>query len=403
MHPGTGAKSAVFSILDTPAFGGAETYLLSHLFYLAQAGHPVFLATNCAPVREKVAVEQSHGKAPITMIELPFRLDAIGNWKGLVKFFLTAPRAAWWLLSVKKQYLNYYANVTALLPGFSERLFFSPWLKRWGFRLIWLEYGPLEPTFKRNYGFPRWLYFATKHFPDRIVTISKWTKRSIINSAKVASSDITIVYPGVETITTRQRKQYQQQGMEWRKKHNLLSTPLIVGLGRLATEKEFSVLIDAFSKLPATAVSKQSPHLVLIGEGSERVQLENQIKTLGLRSRVTITGFVNETLKQSLLATADVFVFPSAWPLEGFGMTTIEAMQWAVPVITTGFGPQSEIVSDGQTGLYFHANDSQSLANQIQKLLNDPSLAKRLGESGREKVLATFTAERMHQQLDEIM
>jgi len=388
---------AIFSLLDTSAYGGAESYLLSNLFFLAKSGHPVYLATNCQAVKEYVRKQQQSLDFPLTLIDFPFRLDAIGNWKGLLKFFLIAPLAVTWLFTSKKKYLDQHPQVTALLPGFSDRLFFSPWLKRWGYRLLWLEYGPLEPTFKRNFGFPKWLYFATKHMPDLVVTISEWTKNSLLKTARVPATKIKIIYPGVQRISTSIRTRLQKNGQQWRKKYNVDTVPLLMTLGRLATEKEFELVIKALTIIAKDTSQSSMPRLVVVGDGPEQQKLENRVREFGLKNVVTFLGFCDEELKQSLLATTDLFIFPSAWPLEGFGMTTIEAMNWGVPVITTGFGPQAEIIENNKTGFYFKARDQKDLAKKISSVLKNKKLATIVGQRGQKKSGTTFSALKMHQ------
>ncbi len=371
--------STIFSLLDTPAYGGAEQYLLSVLLNFQKKGHNVVLATNNAQVK---AACKDH----LVVIDLPYRLDAIGNWKGLVKYFLALPASLFWLVtSVKSlQKENHKIqnpkpksnHVICLFPGYTDRLTFSPIVKWFGCRLIWLEYGPLEPTFARNHGFPKLLYAIGKTYPDRVVTISNWTRRSLIETGKIAESKIQIIYPGVELLPGRDKT----------KKKNQFT---VIAVARLAKEKEIDLLLRAWAKLDA-----RSACLQIVGDGPEREALEHLCHDLRITDSVEFVGFVSEQEKQQRLSLADLFVFPSAWELEGFGMTTIEAMAASLPVVTTGYGPQSEIVEDQVTGWYFKAHDAQALAETIERARRSPTL-RDFGKSGQRRVQKIFSSQAM--------
>src|SRR5579859_3630095 len=149
----------IFSLLDTPAFGGAEQYMFSQLSFLSKHGYSVVLATNNEAVKKEILSRLSVGEQRnFQVITAPYRLDAIGNWKGLLKYFLAAPVGITWcvwiLFSLKKR----FGNVVCLFPGWSDRVTFSPFVKLLRVPLIWIEIGPLKPVFQRNWGFPKLLY-----------------------------------------------------------------------------------------------------------------------------------------------------------------------------------------------------------------------------------------------------
>ncbi|MBU0576371.1 hypothetical protein KJ654_01775, partial [Patescibacteria group bacterium] len=83
------SKIAIFSILDSPGFGGGEQYLLSNLEFLSQQGFSIYLATFNHQI-------STNYKKQFSIINLPFRLDLIGNLRGAVKFFFQAPLAIIW-------------------------------------------------------------------------------------------------------------------------------------------------------------------------------------------------------------------------------------------------------------------------------------------------------------------
>lgn len=165
--------------------------------------------------------------------------------------------------------------------------------------------------------------------------------------------------------------------------------PGVVGaLGRLEPEKGFDVLLDAVAQLPPEV------RLVLGGSGLEQEALAAQVDALGLQHRVTLTGFVADV--PAFLGQTGIFVLPSR--SEGLGLVLLEAMAAGRPVVASRVGGIPEVVLDGETGLLVPPEDPGALADAIRRLLEDPSLAQRLGEAGRRRVEAVFSAERMAEQ-----
>src|SRR5256885_8646752 len=116
-------QKAIFSLLDTPAFGGAEQYMFSHLYFLMQQGYAIVLATNNPKVRDEILSRLSSiEKKNFLVVTAPYRLDAIGNWKGLTKFILSLPRSMYWCFKTLQDITQRYENVICLWPGFSDRL-----------------------------------------------------------------------------------------------------------------------------------------------------------------------------------------------------------------------------------------------------------------------------------------
>jgi glycosyltransferase involved in cell wall biosynthesis len=335
--------------------------------------------------------QRSKKKSTIECIDAPYRLDAIGNWKGLVKYFLSLPHSLIWAWRTLTQLQKNHGSVIALLPGFSDRLTFSPIIKKLGCPLIWIEIGPLEPTFKKTWGFPQLLYRLTQSLPDHFVTTSKFTMASMESAGGIRHQDITLIYPGIPLFTDKQIALFQAKGKILRAKAGLSKATMITFTGRLASENEVHLVIEAFAKLKKKLPTTKKPlHLLIIGDGPERAHYQQVAHHLGIADQVLFAGFITETDKFSWLATSDVFVFTRAWDLDGFGMTTIEAMTVGTPVITSDFGPQREIVDHGQTGLRFKPHDSGSLAQQLKTLITTPKLRTQLSKNGLQHVRKTF-------------
>ncbi|NEX16252.1 MAG: glycosyl transferase [Halochromatium sp.] len=191
------------------------------------------------------------------------------------------------------------------------------------------------------------------------------------------------------------------------------ATPVILGVGRLTTQKGFATLIRAFAQLGQQASqqasqqagqqleqqtrqtsgqsSLQPPRLLILGEGPERAALQALAVQLGVAERVALPGFVPNPKAQ--MAAASVFVLSSVW--EGFGNVLVEAMGVGTPVVATDCpsGPR-EILVAGRYGPLVPIEDVQALAAAIERQLAAPTsalqLQARAADFAPERVAASY-------------
>jgi len=147
---------------------------------------------------------------------------------------------------------------------------------------------------------------------------------------------------------------------------------LILTAGRLHTDKAFDVLIKALSYLPKA-------HLLIVGEGPERSSLELQASALSIEDRVHMPGWSQEM--PSLFAACDIFVCPSR--IEPLGNVVIEAFSAGKPIVAAASKGPKVLISDEQSGLLAPLENAEILAQQIERVLNDPQLAERLSKVAR--------------------
>jgi glycosyltransferase involved in cell wall biosynthesis len=107
---------------------------------------------------------------------------------------------------------------------------------------------------------------------------------------------------------------------------------------------------------------------------------------------VILTGWLTDAAVRAL-PTFDIFFQPSLW--EAMSMVTLEAMAVGRPIVATRVGEAPAILEDGQDGLLVDPRDVTGMTSALLKLITDPALRLRLGETARRKVAGRFTVQEM--------
>jgi glycosyltransferase involved in cell wall biosynthesis len=160
---------------------------------------------------------------------------------------------------------------------------------------------------------------------------------------------------------------------------------MAIVVAKLMTQKGHAVLIDALATLRDRLPRL---HLLLVGEGSLRPELEASVRDRGLAKRVTFAG--NRADIPELLAASDVFVLPSLW--EGLPMALLEAMASRLPVVATSVSGTRQVVVDDESGLLVPPGNSDALAAAIERVVTEPKLAESLGHAARRRVEDWYSA-----------
>jgi len=171
--------------------------------------------------------------------------------------------------------------------------------------------------------------------------------------------------------------------------------PLILAVGRLIAKKGFADLIGACGLIAERGKSFQCE---IIGEGPLENELRGQIERLNLQNRVVLPGAKQQREVLQRLAAANVFVLPSVIDPEG-GMDNLptvimEAMATGLPVVSTKIGGIPEMVVENETGFLLRPGDAVALADAIEKVINNLSLAQKLGQAGCERAQELFSIEK---------
>jgi glycosyltransferase involved in cell wall biosynthesis len=142
-------------------------------------------------------------------------------------------------------------------------------------------------------------------------------------------------------------------------------TRVLVTVGRLDRQKDPLLLLEAFQELRGP---QPDTHLVLIGDGVLRSQVEERVVTLGLKGHVTLLGVLNPQQIARVLRGSDVFVLSSAY--EGMPIAVLEALACGVPVACSDVGEVRLVVTDGLSGAVAQARTPTGLARSFQDVIS---------------------------------
>jgi glycosyltransferase involved in cell wall biosynthesis len=230
---------------------------------------------------------------------------------------------------------------------------------------------------------PLWLDRWTNRLVAKNVCVSQAVANFSISHAGIPSEKVVVIPNGVDV-----RRFAEARPADLQPFGIPPESPVLLTVGRLDPQKGLADLIEA-----AAIVAPKFPaaHFLLVGEGPERGAIERLIREKGLADRVHLAGWRPDV--PELLAAGSVLILPSHW--EGMPNVILEAMAAGLPVAATQVEGTSELVVEGQTGFLVPVKSPQALADAISKMLAVPAFAKALGASGRERVTAEFSWERM--------
>lgn len=349
-------------------FGGAQRYVFDLARHAKAAGHDVSVLCG----GEGLLVERLRAE-DIRVIPLPHLkrdislLDELRSFYFIYRTLLSERPDVFHTNSSKMGGLG---NLAAQLAGVSHIIFTG---HGWAFNESW------RPWWQKS--LIRLFAWLTIILSDKTVSVSE-SAAFQISHWPLLSDKIKVIRNGIDPFSLLPRE-------EARNTLGAGDQDLLVGaVAELHPVKGLDVLLEAWQKL-----SKQKPEakLMIIGDGEERENLEEEIQALGISGSVMMKGFVSNASKY--LKAFDIFVLPSR--SENLPYAVLEAGLAGVPVIATRVGGIPEVVENGASGILVERENTEELFSSILLLSNDEGLRNRLGESLREMVLEQFTADKM--------
>ena len=186
---------------------------------------------------------------------------------------------------------------------------------------------------------------------DKIIAVSEGVLEDLSSiSLRAARKGRVICNPVVDSEISQGAE--EPISHPWIEEKNV---PVVLGVGRLAPQKNFDLLLRAFARMK----KERDARLIILGDGSQRGQLESRIEALGIGNHVDLLGFVANPYP--FMSGASLFTLSSDY--EGFGTVLVEALACGSPVVSTGCpsGPR-EVLEDGKWGRLVPVGDEEALA-----------------------------------------
>ena len=224
---------------------------------------------------------------------------------------------------------------------------------------------------------------------DCLIAPSPWEMEQMILHHHAQSSKVQVIPCGVDLTLFK-----PIPALKAKKFLGLSEREFILFVGRIDAIKGIDVLIKAVNHLSRKPLKgKQGLGLIIIGgeldedpqaESQEMQKLRKMVSQMKLQEKVAFWGAQRQDLLPYFYSAAKALVLPSRY--ESFGMVALEAMACGTPVIASKVGGLQYTVENGKTGFLIPEGDWQSMADRIQEVIENPSLAKRLIQAGLSKV-----------------
>jgi glycosyltransferase involved in cell wall biosynthesis len=274
---------------------------------------------------------------------------------------------------------QYTPYLYALLAAFFRR----------SVRVIFTEHGRFYPdygTLKRKALNP-----LLGMFTSQITAISQATKMALIQHENFSDRSIRVIYNG-----TADYSNARLDASALKQSFDIPRESLVLGtISRLEPIKNQKIMIKAFKQIKERFTNC---HLLLVGDGDIRRELEQLAESLGLSKSITFTGFQSDPYRFHQII--DIFLLPSY--SEGTSMTLLEAMSFSKPCVVTDVGGNPELVSHNVNGLVVTSDDLEEFANALLRLVESRELRQRMGEKGREIYVEKFTVQKMVSAFDQL-
>lgn len=227
----------------------------------------------------------------------------------------------------------------------------------------------------------RTIYVCTVLLSHETICVSEAVRRE--SGLSFLGKKLTVIRNGIEVSKLRPK----------RSARNILhpTDEKKIWLGILAELHPSKRIEDALQAMNELAPEFPDLKLFVIGEGEERVRLEEFIETHGLRERVYLLGFVPDAA--SYLSAFDVFLMISR--TEALGYALLEAGAAGLPVVATRVGGIPEVIVHGESGTLVPPENPASIARAVRTYLGDPARMKAHGAALKERITNSFSKESM--------
>lgn len=228
---------------------------------------------------------------------------------------------------------------------------------------------------------------------DVLVAVSPEVRDELVELGVAPRGKFAVIPLG---IPLEERLGGPEAGLDLRHAYGIPQHAFVVGwVGRMTGVKDTGALLRIAATLRARGIDAV---LCMVGDGPERERLEQLAHDLGIARSVYFAGYQAEVAP--FYALFDAFLLPSV--NEGTPVSAIEALASGTPVVATRVGGVPDVVRDGIDGFLVEPGDLAGATDRLAALARQPSLRRRLGAAGRERVRARYSVDRLVRDVDRL-
>jgi phosphatidylinositol alpha-1,6-mannosyltransferase len=221
---------------------------------------------------------------------------------------------------------------------------------------------------------------------DVLTYLGSFTKNAISRSlSKSSGSAMVRIAPGIDTTHFAPIN----DGGKLKRELDLEGKRVIVSVGRLVHRKGQDTLVEA---LPKILKSYPNAHLLFVGVGPHLAYIHKRAVQLDVLGSVSFVGRVQYQELPHFISVGEIFAMPSrsrfaGLEVEGLGIVYLEASACGLPVVGGLSGGAPDALLEGETGFAVDGRNPDAVASAVMRLLDDPTMAKKMGERGRQWII----------------
>lgn len=228
---------------------------------------------------------------------------------------------------------------------------------------------------------------------DALVAVSPEVRDELVAAGIAPREKFSVIRLG---IPLEERLGDATADLDYRRLYGISESAFVVGwVGRMTDVKDTDAVLEI---VRAARDRGLEAVLVMVGDGPDRVRLEQLAHDIGIARSTFFVGYQPEVAGYYRLF--DAFLLPSV--NEGTPVSAIEALASGTPVVATRVGGVPDVVRDGEDGFLFEPGDTDDAAERLALLASDATLRSALGASGRERVLRRYSVSRLVEDVDRL-
>lgn len=350
-----------------PAVGGMKNHLIGLIQHLDRDQYEPIVFS---PEDQSLKSALSDIEVPLYEIDIPDRINPFRDLKAIISLRRK-------LKEIRPDLVHIHGNKSALIGRIAAKRI-AP--------IVVTVHNFLEESQK---GFMGLVARAVERFfgnwTDKIICVSGALRKNLMRTYRISRQKIDCIPNGLdfaEWSNLIDKKQARQiLGFDPDSKYMGI-------VGRLVDFKGHRYAIEA---MPDIIELDPTLRLVIVGDGPNKEQLQEQVSELGIGDSVMFLGSIEDI--KSAYSALDYFLFPST--NEPFGIAILEAMISELPIVASSGGAIGEILEHEETALLVRPMNSQDIARQVKELIINNNLAESLSRNAKNKVLEKYSISQM--------